>query len=60
MAHQLGMQTVAEGVEDASDWDTVREAGCDVAQGYYIARPMTADLLPGWAAGFARRFPQIA
>jgi EAL domain-containing protein (putative c-di-GMP-specific phosphodiesterase class I)/FixJ family two-component response regulator len=60
MAHQLGMQTVAEGVEDAADWDTVREAGCDVAQGYYIARPMTADLLPGWAAGFAKRFPQIA
>jgi PAS domain S-box-containing protein len=60
MAHQLGMQTVAEGVEDAADWDTVREAGCDVAQGYYIARPMTADLLPAWAAGFAKRFPQIA
>jgi EAL domain-containing protein (putative c-di-GMP-specific phosphodiesterase class I)/DNA-binding response OmpR family regulator/two-component sensor histidine kinase len=60
MAHQLGMQTVAEGVEDAADWDTVRDAGCDVAQGYYIARPMTADLLPGWAAGFARRFAQIA
>ncbi len=60
MAHQLGMLTVAEGVEDASDWDTVRDAGCDVAQGYFIARPMTADQLPGWAAGFAKRFAQIA
>jgi len=60
MARQLGLRTVAKGVEDAADWDTVRDAGCDAAQGYFVARPMAADQLQGWLAGFARRYPQIA
>jgi EAL domain-containing protein (putative c-di-GMP-specific phosphodiesterase class I) len=42
LAKQLGMQIVAEGVEDRADWDFVRHSGCDVAQGYFIARPMPA------------------
>lgn len=56
MAHQLGMPVVAEGVENVADWSAMRGAGCDVAQGYYIARPMPGEQLPGWAAEFARRF----
>ncbi len=52
MARQLGMKTVAEGVEDQADLDYLRAQGCDVAQGYFIARPMlSADLLrwrPAW------------
>ena len=55
LAHQLGMKTVAEGVEDLADWEAVRTAGCDIAQGYFIARPMTAAQLPAWASGHARR-----
>ena len=48
LGKQLGMQVVAEGVEDKEDWDLVRETGCDMAQGYFIARPMPAEEFPGW------------
>ena len=52
MAQQLGMRTVAEGVEDEADWNFVRSAGCDIAQGYYIAKPMPAEALAGWIAAW--------
>jgi len=48
LARQLGMEVVAEGVEDQDDWDFVRRSGCDFAQGYWIARPMPAADLPAW------------
>jgi EAL domain-containing protein (putative c-di-GMP-specific phosphodiesterase class I)/AmiR/NasT family two-component response regulator len=48
LAKELGMKSVAEGVEDQSDWDFLRQTGCDLAQGYFIARPMPADQLPDW------------
>lgn len=40
MAHKLHVESVAKGVESQNDWDTLKEMGCDVAQGYFIARPM--------------------
>src|SRR6185437_7186522 len=40
LARELGLRTVAEGVEDREDWDLLRTAGCDMVQGYFIARPM--------------------
>jgi len=39
IGHILGMQTVAESVEDAATLERVRELGIDYAQGYYIAEP---------------------
>ncbi len=48
LSHELGMQMVAEGVEDASVQSALTEWDCDLAQGYHIARPMTHDLLVGW------------
>jgi EAL domain-containing protein (putative c-di-GMP-specific phosphodiesterase class I) len=48
LARQLGMKTVAEGVENEDDWHLLRACGCDVAQGYLVARPMAAADLPGW------------
>jgi EAL domain-containing protein (putative c-di-GMP-specific phosphodiesterase class I) len=48
MARQLGMKSVAEGVEDGADWNLLRTLGCDVAQGYLIARPMPGNELPAW------------
>lgn len=48
LAHALGMRAVAEGVEDAETLDILHRFGCDVAQGYSIARPAPADALaPG-------------
>ena len=54
MAQQLGMKTVAEGVEDQQDWDFVRAAGCDLAQGYFIAKPMPASELANWVRARAK------
>ncbi|PMO03197.1 histidine kinase [Vibrio splendidus] len=48
MARQLGMHTVAEGVEDLEDWVYLRKIGCDVAQGYFIAKPMSENHLSRW------------
>ncbi|MFA7238643.1 MAG: EAL domain-containing response regulator [Sulfuricellaceae bacterium] len=57
LAKQLGMEVVAEGVEDQADWDFVRKSGCDIAQGYFIARPMPAADLPGWIESWQRGAP---
>ena len=48
LAKHLGMRTVAEGVEDRADWDFLRSTECDLAQGYFIARPMLAAEIPDW------------
>jgi diguanylate cyclase (GGDEF)-like protein len=48
LAHDLGLLVVAEGIEDQGTWDRLEELGCDLAQGYFIARPMQADLLALW------------
>ena len=41
MAHKLQVKSVAEGVETQQDWDTLKNMGCDTAQGYFIAKPMS-------------------
>ena len=43
MARRLDIKSVAEGVETQADWDVLQAAGCDVAQGYFIAKPMQAS-----------------
>lgn len=45
MAHALGMTVVAEGVETEAQRDELLAIGCDAAQGYLFARPLTADAL---------------
>jgi diguanylate cyclase (GGDEF)-like protein len=42
LAHALGLHVVAEGVEEAAALETLTGLGCDLAQGYYIARPAAA------------------
>jgi diguanylate cyclase len=48
LAHDLGLDVVAEGVESTPLWDAVAALGCDVAQGYGIAVPMSFPDLRGW------------
>ena len=43
LAHNLGLRVVAEGVETHAAWERLAELGCDIAQGYFIGRPMDAD-----------------
>ncbi len=48
LAHKLNMEVVAEGIEDKATWDLLLTEGCDIAQGYYIARPMPAEQFDKW------------
>ena len=48
LGHSLGLQVVAEGVEDKATWDMLGDFGCDAAQGYYMARPMPGPDLAAW------------
>lgn len=57
IARQLGMRSVAEGVELQADWELLRTLGCDVAQGYFVAPPMLPEAFDRWTAEWeARRF----
>lgn len=59
VARQLGMKTVAEGVEDRADWNYVRQQSCDLAQGYFIAQAMPAEELHAWLVGWEARYPEL-
>ena len=43
LAHTLGMEVTAEGVEGPDQLDRLREMGCDMAQGFYFARPLPPE-----------------
>jgi len=45
MAHALGKRVVAEGIETVEQLDFLRERHCDVAQGFYLARPLAAQVV---------------
>ena len=56
LAHNLGMEVVGEGVESAAHLDKLRLLGCELAQGFHLAAPLTAEaaahlLAPYDAAG---------
>ncbi|MEZ5541100.1 MAG: EAL domain-containing protein [Pseudomonadota bacterium] len=42
MAHSLDLEVIAEGIEESSHLELLRRMGCDIVQGYHIARPMPA------------------
>ena len=48
LGHNLGLNVVAEGVEDEATLQRLREMGCDLAQGYHIRRPAPAEALDDW------------
>jgi diguanylate cyclase (GGDEF)-like protein/PAS domain S-box-containing protein len=50
LAHSLGLEVVAEGVEDDATWRLLEGLGCDFAQGFYLARPLPAEYLDRWLA----------
>jgi EAL domain-containing protein (putative c-di-GMP-specific phosphodiesterase class I) len=52
LARSLGLHCIAEGVETKSDFEAVGNFGCDEAQGYLISRPLAADQLQPWLAGW--------
>jgi diguanylate cyclase (GGDEF)-like protein len=54
LAHQLGLEVVAEGVETREAWERLREMRCDLAQGYFLSRPMAAEHATAWLTGRRR------
>lgn len=54
LAHTLGLTVTAEGVESAEQLELLAEAGCDLAQGYYVANPMEIDALLEFLSDSAR------
>jgi EAL domain-containing protein (putative c-di-GMP-specific phosphodiesterase class I) len=55
MARRLGITSVAEGVETREDWDVLKAAGCDVAQGFLIAKPMENNSFLAFCAAESTR-----
>ena len=53
LAHDLGLDVVAEGVENVELWHALAELDCDVAQGYGIAAPMAYPALRGWLSSWS-------
>jgi diguanylate cyclase len=60
LGHNLGLSVVAEGVEDQATLAALQTIGADVVQGYYLARPMSAELLKPWITERAARLGSAA
>jgi EAL domain-containing protein (putative c-di-GMP-specific phosphodiesterase class I)/CHASE2 domain-containing sensor protein len=54
LAHELGLKVVAEGVEDAECLEFLRTIGCDMVQGYFVSRPISARDVELLLASFAQ------
>jgi len=54
IARKLNFKSVAEGVETKGDWDMLKNMGCDIAQGYYIAKPMKLDAFLAFCDGYTK------
>lgn len=52
LARAFGRQVIAEGLESIEHGQLLLQLGCEVAQGYFIGRPMPPAEVPGWVAGF--------
>ncbi|CAI8958253.1 putative bifunctional diguanylate cyclase/phosphodiesterase [Pseudomonas sp. IT-P176] len=52
LARAFGREVIAEGVQSLEHGQLLLSLGCEVAQGYFIARPMPASEVPGWVADF--------
>lgn len=48
LGHKLNMEIVAEGIEDKETWQLLLDAGCDIGQGYFIAKPMPESAFAHW------------
>jgi diguanylate cyclase (GGDEF)-like protein len=57
LAHRLELEVVAEGVEDLATYDALTAAGCDLAQGFFVGRPMPGVEVAGWFARWSARGP---
>jgi EAL domain-containing protein (putative c-di-GMP-specific phosphodiesterase class I) len=54
LAHAVGIRAVAEGVETSGQVQTLKDMGCDLAQGFHFARPLPAPALKEWLDAHTR------
>ncbi|MBW8760326.1 MAG: EAL domain-containing response regulator [Burkholderiales bacterium] len=59
MSRQLGLVTVAEGIETLPDWQLVRDSGCGIGQGFLVAKAMPVDELPRWIEAHEARLREL-
>ena len=59
LAHGLGLTATAEGIETEEQAVLLRELGCDVGQGYWIAEPLEPDAMKVWRAEFEGRWQAL-
>ena len=52
LAHELGKKVIAEGIETKDQLESLSILGCDIAQGYFIARPMQEKMFLVWIKNF--------
>jgi EAL domain-containing protein (putative c-di-GMP-specific phosphodiesterase class I)/ActR/RegA family two-component response regulator len=52
LARKLGLKSVAEGVEEEAALKSLFDMGCDMAQGYYLSRPIAADRIAEFVRGY--------
>ena len=55
MARRLDIKSVGEGVETQADWDVLKAVGCDVAQGYFVAKPVQESVFVAFCTAEAAR-----
>jgi len=60
LAHEMGVQVVAEGVEDAETLAALGDLSCDVAQGFHVQRPVPADDVTAWVTSHRARARAVA
>jgi EAL domain-containing protein (putative c-di-GMP-specific phosphodiesterase class I) len=48
LGRNLDLEVVAEGVENVQAWNQLEDLGCDLAQGYYVARPLPIERFTIW------------
>src|SRR3954454_19705431 len=58
LGHNLGLQVVAEGVEDNSVYNQLAALGCDYAQGYFLSRPLSPEKMTVWLEVFSSVEPK--
>ena len=48
LGHAMNLKVVAEGVETAVSWEALKEFDCDLVQGYFVSKPLSADDFIKW------------
>jgi diguanylate cyclase (GGDEF)-like protein len=60
LAHQMGLQVVAEGVETEEAWRQLRSMGCERAQGFLIGKPLPSREVPAWLVAWNQRARELS